>query len=495
MFIRKNKEKTKGETILKYLSTRGTNEQVSSSLAILQGIAKDGGLFVPTEIPKIDKTLEQLSKLSYNKLAYEILKLYLTDFTEAELVSCIENAYNCNKFDNPLIAPLVQKDEYYFLELFHGRTLAFKDVALSILPHFMKTAAAKNGYENGKDEIVILTATSGDTGKAAIEGFADVEGTKIVVFFPENGVSPIQKLQMTTSEGKNVRVVGVLGNFDDTQTGVKKIFAQNPGKYSSANSINIGRLVPQIVYYFHGYFQMAKSGAIELGQPINFTVPTGNFGNILAGYYAKEMGLPINKLICASNENKILYDFFTTGTYDKNREFFITTSPSMDILVSSNLERLIYHTLKDGAKTKELMGSLLSNGNYNFSMKNELFTAQFANSEEGALAINKLYSKCKYVIDTHTAVALASYNKFKEQNDNGFKNIIVSTASPFKFPEAVCTAIDKKQCEGKNSFELMEVLSHLENTNIPEQVKNINKREVKHSTVCKVEEMTNNVIF
>ena len=332
---------------LTYIGTRDAKIRAAASEAILRGICPDGGLYIPEEIPGMGKTLEELAKLDYRQLAFEVLRLYL-DFTDEELKACIMGAYD-EKFDTPKIVPVVKKGDALFLELFHGRTLAFKDMALSILPYLMKTAAKKQGLEK---EIVILTATSGDTGKAALEGFAGVEGTRIMVFFPEDGVSPVQKLQMTTQEGENTCVVGIKGNFDDAQSAVKSIFtdkalaAELDAKgycFSSANSINIGRLVPQIVYYFWAYLRAAEMGEIKLGEELNFTVPTGNFGDILAGWYAMKMGLPVGHFVCASNDNKVLYDFFRTGTYDRNRAFHVTISPSMDILISSNLERLLCH--------------------------------------------------------------------------------------------------------------------------------------------------------
>ena len=330
-----------------YGSTRGNGRKVKASQAILKGLSEDGGLYVPDHIPVLDKSLKELSELDYRGTVYEIMKLFLTDFTEDELRSCIERAYD-SKFDTEEIVPLAQTAGAYYLELFHGPTIAFKDMALSILPHLMTVSAKKNGVDN---EIVILTATSGDTGKAALAGFAGVEGTRIIVFYPKNGVSPVQEKQMVTQKGSNTLVVGIHGNFDDAQTGVKKLFSdrelaeemEKKGyQFSSANSINIGRLVPQICYYVYAYTRLLGEGRIAEGEIVNVAVPTGNFGNILAAYYAKNMGLPIGKLICASNENKVLYDFFRTGTYDRNREFVLTASPSMDILISSNLERLIY---------------------------------------------------------------------------------------------------------------------------------------------------------
>ena len=351
-----------------YKSTRNKKERVSASQAILKGLAEDGGLYVPETIPSFDIEWEKLSSMTYQETAYEVMKLFLGDFTEEELKACIHGAYD-DKFDTEEIAPLVKKDNAYYLELFHGRTIAFKDMALSILPYLMTTSAKKNHVNN---EIVILTATSGDTGKAALAGFADVAGTSIIVFYPKNGVSPIQEKQMLTQKGENTNVVGIIGNFDDAQTGVKKMFnsaelAQRMNEkgfqFSSANSINIGRLVPQIVYYVYAYGQLLKQGEISEGEKINVVVPTGNFGNILAAYYAKNMGLPIEMLYCASNENKVLYDFFRTGKYDRKREFILTSSPSMDILISSNLERLIYHIAgEDADKTKALMEALANQG-------------------------------------------------------------------------------------------------------------------------------------
>ena len=404
-----------------YKSTRDDNQKVQASQAILKGLSGDGGLFVPDHIPALDRPLKELAKMNYQETAYEVMKLFLTDFTEEELKDCIAKAYD-SKFDTDEIAPLAEADGAFYLELFHGATIAFKDMALSILPHLMITSAKKNQV---KEEIVILTATSGDTGKAALAGFADVEGTKIIVFYPKNGVSPIQEKQMVTQKGNNTFVVGIHGNFDDAQTGVKKIFSDKEleqkmlGKgfrFSSANSINIGRLVPQIVYYVYAYAKLLKNERIADGEEINVVVPTGNFGNILAAFYAKNMGVPIGKLICASNENKVLYDFFRTGSYDRNREFMLTSSPSMDILISSNLERLIYRIAGDDAKRNaEFMTSLSQNGRYRIteemSRQLEDFYGNYADEQETADRIKALYEKTGYVIDTHTAVASAVYEK------------------------------------------------------------------------------------
>ena len=392
-----------------YKSTRNNQETATASEAILKGLAGEGGLFVPSYIPKLDKSLKELSAMSYQEVAYEVMKLFMTDFTEEELKHCINSAYD-KKFDTESIAELVKKEDAYYLELFHGATIAFKDMALSILPYLMTTSAKKNHVKN---EIVILTATSGDTGKAALAGFANVPGTKIIVFYPKNGVSPIQEKQMVTQKGDNTYVIGIKGNFDDAQTGVKNIFSDKElekvmndagFQFSSANSINIGRLVPQIVYYVYAYTRLLADGEIKAGDKINAVVPTGNFGNILAAFYAKNMGLPINKFICASNENKVLYDFFTTGEYDRNREFVLTTSPSMDILISSNLERLIYRIAgNNAAKNAELMASLKSEGKYKITddMKAQLadFYGNYATEAEDAATIKKIYDCLLYTSD------------------------------------------------------------------------------------------------
>lgn len=472
---------------MRYIGTRNNNITATASEAVLQGICSDGGLFVPEKIPMIDKSLYELCTLDYKELAYEIMKLYMTDYTKEELIKCIDGAYD-EKFDTPKIAPLVKQDDVSILELFHGKTLAFKDMALSILPYLMKTAAAKNGIDK---EIVILTATSGDTGKAALEGFADVEGTKIIVFFPEDGVSPVQKRQMTTQEGNNTCVVGINGNFDDAQSAVKGLFtdselinnmAENGYVFSSANSINIGRLVPQIVYYFYAYSQMVNSGEIKTGEKINFAVPTGNFGNILAGYYSKCMGLPVNKFICASNDNKVLYDFFSTGEYNKNRDFLVTVSPSMDILISSNLERLLCK-LSSPEKTRELMDNLKKYGKYTLNIGNEEICGEYANECETLMAIKSMFDKTGYVMDTHTAVAYASYKKYRNEYNDETKTVIVSTASPYKFTKDVLCAIDDRYND-KDAFELMEVLEKLCGIKIPTPIMGIQHREILHKAVC-----------
>ena len=485
-----------------YKSTRDDSVKVTASQAILKGLAPDGGLFVPESIPSFDKSLEELSKMSYKEVAYEVMKLMLDDFTEEELKACIDKAYD-EKFDTDVIAPLVKADGAYYLELFHGATIAFKDMALSILPHLLITSAKKNDVHN---EIVILTATSGDTGKAALAGFADVKGTRIIVFYPKNGVSPIQEKQMVTQKGDNTYVIGIKGNFDDAQTGVKKIFgdkelekemAEAGFQFSSANSINIGRLVPQIVYYVYAYTRLLADGEIKAGDKINAVVPTGNFGNILAAFYAKNMGLPINKLICASNENKVLYDFFTTGEYDRNREFVLTTSPSMDILISSNLERLIYRIAGNSAKkNSELMESLKNTGKYEITpeMKAQLsdFYGNYATEAEDAATIKKLYEDTGYVIDTHTAVAATVYEKYKKETGDDTVTVIASTASPYKFTRSVMDAIDLKY-DSMTDFELVDELSKISNVAVPQAIEDIRTAPVLHDTVCEVNEMSSSV--
>ncbi|MDD3204325.1 MAG: threonine synthase [Lachnospiraceae bacterium] len=485
-----------------YKSTRSEDTEVKASEAILKGLANDGGLFVPESIPALDKSLEELSTMTYQEVAYEVMKLFLTDFTEEELKTCITRAYD-SKFDTEVIAPVTGKESPYFLELYHGATIAFKDMALSILPHLMITAAKKNHVDN---DIVILTATSGDTGKAALAGFADVKGTKIIVFYPKNGVSPIQEKQMVTQKGDNTYVVGIHGNFDDAQTGVKTLFsdkelademAAKGYQFSSANSINIGRLVPQVVYYVYAYAQLLQKNEIQKGEKINVVVPTGNFGNILAGFYAKNMGVPIDKLICASNDNKVLYDFFSTGTYDRNREFVLTTSPSMDILISSNLERLIYRIAGNSAeKNAELMVSLSAKGSYDITdtMKKELkdFYGNYATEKETAEIIQELYQKDGYVIDTHTAVAAAVYKKYTADTKDTTKTVIVSTASPYKFGRSVMTAINGKY-DALSDFDLIDELEKISNVKVPNAIEEIRKAPVLHNHICEKDQMKKTV--
>lgn len=481
-----------------YQSTRGGENQVTASQAILQGLAVDGGLFMPTAIPPLDISMEQLSRMTYQETAYEVMKLFLTDFTEEELKYCINSAYD-SKFDTDVIAPLVKAGDAYYLELFHGSTIAFKDMALSILPYLMTTSAKKNHVER---EIVILTATSGDTGKAAMAGFADVKGTRIIVFYPKDGVSKVQELQMVTQKGDNTSVVAIHGNFDDAQTGVKQIFGdkefakqleEQGFQFSSANSINIGRLVPQVVYYVYAYAKLLANKEITDGEHINVAVPTGNFGNILAAYFAKQMGVPIQTLICASNNNKVLYDFFTTGTYDKNREFILTNSPSMDILISSNLERLIYlSTGADAKKAAQMMEDLAQKGSYTITpdMKSRMgdFWGNFATQEENQAAIRSLYEDMGYVLDTHTAVAAAVCEKYHAQTGDKTKMVIASTASPYKFSRSVMEAIGGSQGE-KDEFEVIDELCRVSGISIPPAVEEIRSAPVRHHLECDVDGM------
>ena len=419
-------------------------------------------------------------------------------FSEEELKKCIQSAYD-KKFDTDVIAPLVKADGAYYLELFHGSTIAFKDMALSILPYLLTTSAKKNDVNN---EIVILTATSGDTGKAALAGFADVPGTKIIVFYPKHGVSPIQEKQMVTQKGDNTCVIGITGNFDDAQTGVKKMFsdkelneylASKGYQFSSANSINIGRLVPQMVYYVYAYTRLVANGEIKAGDKINVVVPTGNFGNILAAFYAKQMGLPINKFICASNENKVLYDFFRTGTYDRKREFILTTSPSMDILISSNLERLIYRIAgNDAEKNKALMQALNGKGAYTITddMKKQLadFYGNYASEAETAATIKRVYESDQYIMDTHTAVAASVYDKYVKETGDTTPTVIASTASPYKFTRSVMNAIDSAY-DKQSDFELVDELNKLSGVKVPQAIEDIRQAEVRHDIVCDKEDM------
>ena len=485
-----------------YRSTRDNNETATASEAILKGLAGHAGLFVPERIPALEVPFADLAGMTYQQTAFEVMRLFLTDFTDEELADCIEKAYD-KKFDTPEIAELKKEDGAYYLELFHGATIAFKDMALSILPYLLITSAKKNHIQN---EIVILTATSGDTGKAALAGFADVPGTKIIVFYPKNGVSPIQEKQMVTQRGDNTYVIGIRGNFDDAQTGVKQMFA-DPGlaeemqkagyQFSSANSINIGRLVPQIVYYVYSYARLLAAGEITEGEKINIVVPTGNFGNILAACYAKEMGIPIARLICASNENKVLYDFFRTGCYDRKRDFILTSSPSMDILISSNLERLIYQIAGCNAeKNAAFMKERSEQGEYRITedMKAGLkdFYGGYANEQETAAAIRNMYEKTGYIMDPHTAVASAVYRKYTDETNDTAKTVIASTASPYKFTRSVMNAIDASG-DSKGDFELVDELHRLSGVMIPQAIEDIRSAPILHDTVCSKDEMEKEV--
>ena len=481
-----------------YRSTRSNGAPVTASQAILKGLSDDGGLFVPDHIPTLDKSLKELAGMTYQQVAYEVMKLFLTDFTEEELKNCINSAYD-SKFDTEKIAPLVKADNAYYLELFHGSTIAFKDMALSILPHLMITSARKN---NIKNEIVILTATSGDTGKAALEGFHDVPGTRIMVFYPAGGVSPVQEAQMVTQEGGNVRVCAIRGNFDDAQTGVKNVFAACKGKdlhgavLSSANSINIGRLAPQVVYYFRAYADLVQAGRIRVGEKVHFVVPTGNFGDILAGYFAKRMGLPVGRLVCASNANDVLTEFISTGVYDRRRPFYKTTSPSMDILVSSNLERLLY-LLSEGdcGYVAGLMEQLNREGHYQVSPRLlERLQAEFdcacCDDAGAAEVIRRLWQEQHYLCDPHTAVAWSAAEQVRLED--GAPVVVLSTASPYKFPAAVLGALEGG-CDG-DEFAMMERLHRLTGTEVPRNLAGLQGRTVRHRDVIDKEQMLDYVL-
>lgn len=487
----------KGRKKMKYISTRSDKYVYESAEAIKMGIAPDGGLFVPEKIPCVTKDeIEGFANLTYPELAKKILSLYLTDYTDDELSECVKGAYESGKFESDAVAPLHKLDEKVsVLELWHGPTCAFKDMALQILPHFLVKAIKKTGEDR---DVIILVATSGDTGKAALEGFKDVKNTKIQVFYPVCGVSKIQKLQMATQDGSNVSVISVDGNFDDAQTGVKKIFgneecineATDLGYvFSSANSINWGRLVPQIVYYFYAYATLVKNGEIKCGDKINIVVPTGNFGNILAAYYAKEMGLFVDRLICASNSNNVLTDFIKTGAYDRNRKFETTISPSMDILISSNLERLLFHMSKGDFKlVKEYMTLLSTDGKYSvnseiFDKIKSVFSADCCDDCGTKKTIRDTFEKYGYTIDTHTAVAKNVYDKFEAENKSDTKTVIASTANPYKFNKAVLEAIcDTPLPEGE--FELIDLLCEKSKLPVPKSLSGLKSKFIRFNTVC-----------
>lgn len=479
-----------------YKSTRNDAIKVSSSEAIINGIAPDGGLYVPVEFPQLN--LSELLGLSYQELASAILKMYLTDFTDQEIKCSVYKAYD-EKFVDEAVVPIKYLDGYSVLELYHGKTLAFKDMALSILPYLMKKAAKRLEI---KEEIVILAATSGDTGKAALEGFSDIEGTKIVVFYPSVGISDIQRQQMVTQEGDNTYVFGIEGNFDDAQSAVKEVFAdqklkkemmKNGYRFSSANSINIGRLIPQIVYYVYGYLEHVKNNQIQLGDEMNVVVPTGNFGNILAARYAKAMGLPFKTLICASNENHVLTDFIHTGVYNLDRDFKITNSPSMDILISSNLER--YLSLV-GEDVNNHMEKLKSDKKYKLSNEGRQalkeFFGGYADEAETLSEISEVFKKDHYLIDTHTAVAVAVYKKYKMLTDDQTKTLLVSTASPYKFTRDVLKSITVEKLLD-DDFELIEVLEAKSGVKVPEVIKGLADREVKHPHIISKTSIKNTI--
>lgn len=483
-----------------YKSTRNSGVNVTSAQAIAQGISKDGGLFVPSEIPSVSlDDIKALGEKSYAERALFVFSKYLTDFTEAEIRYCVDNAYNDKSFDTENIAEIAHLfDGTYMLELWHGPTCAFKDMALQILPYLLTTSAKKINL--GK-KIVILVATSGDTGKAALEGFKDVPDTEILVFYPDDGVSAMQKKQMTTQEGANVGVCAIKGNFDDAQSGVKAIFtneevaaqlADNGMMFSSANSINWGRLAPQIIYYISTYAQLVKDEEIALGDKINIVVPTGNFGNILAGYYAKKMGLPVNKLICASNANNVLTDFIKTGVYDRNRPFHATISPSMDILISSNLERLLYHICgENDAQIKEWFGSLASDGKYEVSdevkaVLADEFYAGCCDDVQTKACIKEIYDKYSYTCDTHTAVAVKVYEDYKAATGDATKTVIASTASPYKFSGSVLSAIGADTAT--DEFALVEKLNEVSKLPVPASLAALKDKDIRFSeTIDKTE--------
>ena len=479
-----------------YNSTRNSSVKVSSAEAITQGISAEGGLFVPESIPEITfDDIKKIGEMKYADRAAFVFSKFLTDFTEAEIHYCTDNAYSTKNFESDSIVEIAHLfDGTYMLELWHGPTCAFKDMALQILPYFLTTSVKKINLDK---KIVILVATSGDTGKAALEGFKDVEGTSILVFYPEDGVSPMQKRQMKTQEGSNVGVCALKGNFDDCQTGVKKIFTDadvkkqlddNGMMFSSANSINWGRLVPQIVYYISSYAELVKDGEITLGEKVNIVVPTGNFGNILAAYYAKHMGIPVNKLICASNINNVLTDFINTGVYDRNRHFYPTVSPSMDILISSNLERLLYiMTGKNDTLISEWFGKLSAEGKYEVSddvkaKLSEEFCAGFCDDEQTKATIHEIYEKYSYTCDTHTAVAVKVYEDYKKSTGDATKTIIASTASPYKFSAAVLEAIEGNTSD-ISEYEKVDRIAELSDIPVPSALADLKNKPERFNDV------------
>ena len=488
---------------MEYTSTRNNKLRVSSAYAISNGISSDGGLFVPTEVVHLsDEQIKSMADMSYQERAVFILSLFLTDFTKDEIEFAVNSAYSKEKFISDKIAPVKKiSNERYILELFGGPTCAFKDMALQLLPYLMSLSIKK---VSSSKETIILTATSGDTGKAALEGFKDVDNTKIFVFYPGSGVSVMQKLQMETQEGENVYVYGIEGNFDDAQTAVKTVFIDEKTKkaleehnksFSSANSINWGRLLPQIVYYFSAYVELLKNNEIEFGEKVNVAVPTGNFGNILAAYYAYKMGLPIKRLLCASNKNNILTDFIKTGVYDKNRPFYTTASPSMDILISSNLERLLFELYDhDDEKVKNLMAELKNVGKYKIEDEileklDKIFSAEFASEDEMNQAILDTYKNDDYLIDTHTAVAVDCLSK---SDLFGKKTIIASTASAFKFPKSVLSALS--QDNDLTDLEALEKLSEISNLEIPKPLQNLDKKEIRFDKVLKTASIKDKIL-
>lgn len=486
---------------MKYISTRNKNLNFDASNAILQGLSKDKGLFILDNPVELQVNLEKCLTMNYQELAYEVLSKYLNDFTSEQIRTCISNAYT-NSFSSNEITPTVKVKDDYILELFHGPTSAFKDVALQILPHFLTTSLKIQG---SKEEIIILTATSGDTGKAALEGFKDVENVRIIVFYPKDGVSDVQKKQMLTSEGKNCYVIGVNGNFDDCQRKVKECFVdeelkdymeKHQQKFSSANSINIGRLIPQIVYYFKAYLDLVNKKEVNLYDKVNVSVPTGNFGDILAGYLAKQMGCPIETFICASNENNVLTEFIQTGIYNAKRVFKKTNSPSMDIVISSNLERLLYLYCKDDTLVTQMMNDLQEIGVYELTntMKERLqkeFFASYTTQEETKALIQEVYENENYLLDPHTAVAYKGMLDFQKVNKNNYKTIVLSTASPYKFMDTVLNSISSSTSD---EFTMMEECEQLTKVSIPNNLKNLREKANLHNTNVEISEMKNAIL-
>ena len=482
---------------MKYQSTRGSRNTKTAAQAVIQGIAEDRGLYVPAQIPAFPGKIEDMVGKPYKEVAFKIIKAFFDDYTDEEMQHCVDGAYD-SKFEAEDVVPVVEAGGAHFLELYHGRTAAFKDMALSILPYLLTTAMKK---ENEDKKICILTATSGDTGKAALEGFADVPGTEIIVFFPNQGVSEVQERQMITQEGDNTHVFAIKGNFDDAQTGVKKIFNDSDFaeklagmgcKLSSANSINIGRLVPQVAYYVYGYAKLIERGVIRAGDKVNIVVPTGNFGNILAAYYAGQMGIPVNRFICASNKNRVLTDFFENGKYDINRDFYLTNSPSMDILISSNLERLLYHLSgNDGDEIKSLMTALENEKHYKVSDKiregMKDFCGGSATVEETNETIGQMYDEHGYLMDTHTAVAYKVYKDYVEKTGDETPTLIASTASAYKFAESVAQAIGLAKED--NGFEYVKAVEAATGVKVPSGLKDLDKKEIRHRDVIEIPDM------